>query len=67
MIVRARAEYQHVELKAARLGCPERFYDTLSSFSNRDNRWYTHYDAVGGYAIGFVMKYYSMGGLEQEF
>lgn len=36
-IVRARAEYQHVELKAARLGCPERFYDTLSSFSNRDD------------------------------
>ena len=26
----------------------------------RDNRWYTHYDAVGGYAIGFVMKYYSL-------
>lgn len=26
-----------------------------------NNRWYTHYDAVGGYAIGFVMKYYSMG------
>lgn len=27
----------------------------------RDNRWYTHYDAAGGYAISFVMKYYSMG------
>ena len=26
----------------------------------RDNRWYTHYDAVGGYAISFVMKYYAM-------
>lgn len=25
------------------------------------NRWYTHYDAVGGYAISFVMKYYAMG------
>ena len=25
-----------------------------------DNRWYTHYDAVGGYAISFVMKYYAM-------
>ena len=24
------------------------------------NRWYTHYDAVGGYAISFVMKYYAM-------
>lgn len=36
-VVRARSEYQHVELKAARRGCPERFYDTLSSFSNRDD------------------------------
>lgn len=36
-IVCARTEYQHVELKAARQGCPERFYDTLSSFSNRDD------------------------------
>ena len=26
----------------------------------RDNRWYTHYDATGGYAISFVMKYYAM-------
>lgn len=26
----------------------------------RDNRWYTHYDAAGGYAISFVMKYYAM-------
>lgn len=25
----------------------------------RGNRWYTHYDSVGGYAIGFVMKYYA--------
>lgn len=25
----------------------------------RENRWYTHYDSVGGYAIGFVMKYYA--------
>lgn len=36
-VVRSRAEYQYVELKAAKLGCPERFYDTLSSFSNRDD------------------------------
>lgn len=27
----------------------------------RDNRWYTHYEAEGGYAITFVMKYYAMG------
>ncbi len=36
-IVKTKAEYQHIELKAARMGCPERFYDTLSSFSNRDD------------------------------
>lgn len=27
----------------------------------RGNRWYTHYDSIGGYAIGFVMKYYAFG------
>ena len=27
----------------------------------RGNRWYTHYDSVGGYAIDFVMKYFSFG------
>ena len=36
-VVKARAEYQGVELKAAKYGCPEKFYDTLSSFSNRDD------------------------------
>ncbi len=36
-IVKNKAEYQHIELKAAKQGCPERFYDTLSSFSNRDD------------------------------
>ena len=36
-VVSARSEYQHIELKAARKGCPERFYDTLSSFSNLDD------------------------------
>lgn len=36
-VVKSRSEYQYVELKAARQGCPERFYDTLSSFSNRDD------------------------------
>lgn len=36
-IVKSRAEYQYVELKAAKKGCPEKFYDTLSSFSNRDD------------------------------
>ena len=27
----------------------------------RGNRWYTHYDAIGGYPIGFIMKYYGFG------
>ncbi len=27
----------------------------------RDHRWYSHYDSAGGYAIGFVMKYFGMG------
>ena len=36
-VVKVRAEYQGVELKAAKYGCPEKFYDTLSSFSNRDD------------------------------
>ena len=36
-VVKSRAEYQYVELKAAKQGCPEKFYDTLSSFSNRDD------------------------------
>ena len=36
-VVKSRSEYQNVELKAAKHGCPERFYDTLSSFSNRDD------------------------------
>ena len=36
-VIASRAEYQNIELKAARQGCPERIYDTLSSFSNRDD------------------------------
>ena len=33
-VVKSRAEYQYVELKAARDGAPKRLYDSLSSFSN---------------------------------
>lgn len=36
-VVKSRAEYQYVELKAAKKGCPEKLYDSLSSFSNRDD------------------------------
>ena len=30
----------------------------------RDYRWYSHYDSAGGFAIGFVMKYFGMGYLD---
>lgn len=33
-VIQSRAEYQFIELKAARDGAPKRIYDTLSSFSN---------------------------------
>lgn len=33
---RIKSEGQTLEVKAARLGCPKRLYDTLSSFSNQD-------------------------------
>lgn len=33
-VIKSRAEYQFIELKAAREGAPKRLYDTLSSFSN---------------------------------
>ena len=32
-----RCETQTLELKSARMGCPKRLYDTLSSFSNQDD------------------------------
>lgn len=27
----------------------------------RDHRWYSHYESVGGYPVGFVMRYFGMG------
>lgn len=27
----------------------------------KEHRWYSHYDSVGGYPIGFVMRYFGMG------
>lgn len=36
MIMRLKAEGQTIEVKAANKGCPQRLYDTLSSFSNQD-------------------------------
>lgn len=36
-IRRQKAEGQTVEVKAAHDGCPQRLYDTLSSFSNQDS------------------------------
>lgn len=35
-VSRERFETQNIELKAAEKGCPEKLYDTLSSFSNQD-------------------------------
>ena len=36
-ILNAKAESQHIELKAANKGCPSRLFDTLSAFSNQDD------------------------------
>lgn len=36
-ISRIKAEGQSIEVKAAHKGCPQRLYDTLSSFSNQDS------------------------------
>ena len=36
-VIKSRAEYQFVELKAAREGAPKRIYDSLSSFSNSND------------------------------
>ena len=32
-----KTETQTIEVKAAHLGCPQRLYDTLSSFSNQNH------------------------------
>jgi len=32
-----KSESNNIELKAAFKGCPEKLYDTLSSFSNQDD------------------------------
>ena len=37
VIRRRKAEGQTIEIKAAHKGCPQRLYDTLSSFSNQDS------------------------------
>ena len=36
-VCKQKAESQTVECKAARVDCPKRLYDTLSSFSNQDS------------------------------
>lgn len=36
-VSRIKAEGQNIEVKAAHKGCPQRLYDTLSSFSNQDS------------------------------
>ena len=37
LIQKSKCESQFLELKSARMGCPKRLYDTLSSFSNQDD------------------------------
>ena len=37
-IQRKKTETQNIELKAAEHGCPTKLFDTLSSFSNQDER-----------------------------
>ena len=36
-VANSRAEFQNIEIKASRKGCPEKLYDSLSSFSNNDD------------------------------
>ena len=36
-VQKTKAETQTLEIKAAHLGCPEKLYDSLSSFSNQDD------------------------------
>ena len=36
-IVRTKSERQNIELKSTQYGCPEKLFDTLSSFSNQDD------------------------------
>ena len=36
-VQRRGCEWQTTEVKAARKGCPERLYDTISAFSNQDD------------------------------
>ena len=36
-VINSRSEFQNIELKASRKGCPEKLYDSLSSFSNNDD------------------------------
>lgn len=36
-IQKQQSEMQNIEVKAAQYGCPNRLYDSLSSFSNQDN------------------------------
>ena len=36
-IIKIKSESNNIEIKAAHKGCPEKLYDTLSSFSNQKN------------------------------
>ena len=47
-IRKIKSESQTIELKAAKINCPTKLFDTLSSFSNQDN---------GGIIIFGIMKF----------
>ncbi|MBP5416658.1 MAG: putative DNA binding domain-containing protein [Clostridiales bacterium] len=52
-VIEKKHESQVIEIKAAKKGCPEKLYDTLSSFSNQDDGGIIIFgiDEAGGYAL----------------
>ena len=52
-VIEEKHESQIIEIKAAKKGCPEKLYDTLSSFSNQDDGGTIIFgiDEEAGYAL----------------
>ena len=52
-VIEDKHESQVIEIKAAKQGCPEKLYDTLSSFSNQDDGGTIIFgiDETAGYAL----------------
>lgn len=36
-VLKYKSEFNDIEIKSTRKGCPEKLYDTLSAFSNQDD------------------------------